>query len=178
MIYVIYVLKTKFEECSKDARRLHMLVNNLTTKQAETNWPPHKSEEDLANDFADFFQAKIDKIRQALNGKPQYKPTKEDVPYFKSFAPMMEEQVYKVVLSLKNKSCELDPIPTNILKIMILVLCPPMTKIVNISLTQGEFHHQWKTAVVRPLIKKLGLDLIHANFRPVSNLSFISKVIE
>ena len=61
---------------------------------------------------------------------------------------------------------------------MMPVLCPLITKIVNISLTQGEIHHQWKTAVVRPLIKKLGLVLIHANFRPVSKLSFISKVIE
>ena len=36
----------------------------------------------------------------------------------------------------------------------------------------------WKTVVVRPLLKKLSLELINSNFRPVSNLSFLSKVIE
>ena len=37
---------------------------------------------------------------------------------------------------------------------------------------------KWKMAVVRPLLKKLGLELLHANFRPVSNLTFMSKIIE
>ena len=61
---------------------------------------------------------------------------------------------------------------------MMPMVLPLITKIVNISLKKGEFHSNWKTAIVRPLLKKIGLDLIHANFRPVSNLSFISKVIE
>ena len=40
------------------------------------------------------------------------------------------------------------------------------------------FVESGKLAVVRPLLKKLGLDLISPNYRPVSNLTFISKVIE
>ena len=48
----------------------------------------------------------------------------------------------------------------------------------NISLTKGEFSTDWKTAVVQPLLKKIGLELIHANFRSVSNLSFLSKLVE
>ena len=40
------------------------------------------------------------------------------------------------------------------------------------------FAENGKTAVVRPLLKKLGLALIFPNYRPVSNLTFISKVIE
>ena len=35
-----------------------------------------------------------------------------------------------------------------------------------------------KSALVRPLLKKLGLPLIKKNYRPVSNLSYIFKVIE
>ena len=53
-----------------------------------------------------------------------------------------------------------------------------IVKIVNHSLTQGEFCRCWKTKVVRPLLKKVGLALIHSNYQPVSNLTFISKVIE
>ena len=37
---------------------------------------------------------------------------------------------------------------------------------------------EWKVAIIRPLLKKLGLTLIHSNYRPVSNLSFLSKVVE
>ena len=57
-------------------------------------------------------------------------------------------------------------------------MLPIIAKIVNLSLTQGEFCRCWKTAVVRPLLKKVGLALIHSNYWPVSNLTFISKIIE
>ena len=40
------------------------------------------------------------------------------------------------------------------------------------------FASKWKTAIVHPILKKAGLDLILSNFRPASNLSFISKVVE
>lgn len=36
----------------------------------------------------------------------------------------------------------------------------------------------FKTAIVKPLLKKPDLELIHKNYRPVPNLAFISKLIE
>ena len=53
-----------------------------------------------------------------------------------------------------------------------------ITRIMNVSLQEGLFIKQWKTAVVRPLLKKKGLELLHSNYRPVSNLNFLSKVLE
>ena len=55
---------------------------------------------------------------------------------------------------------------------------PMNTQIVNLSLTRGEFCEELKTAIVKPLLKKPGLDLINKNYRPISNLSFISKLVE
>ena len=81
-------------------------------------------------------------------------------------------------MSMKSKCCELDALPTSLLKRMIDVCLPSITKIVNLSLETGQFTYQWKVAIVRLLLKKLGLDLIKKNYRPVSNLSFLSKVIE
>ena len=54
----------------------------------------------------------------------------------------------------------------------------PITKIVNTSLQQGIFSKHWKIAVVRPLLKKIGLELTTSNYRPVSSLIFLSKVVE
>ena len=79
---------------------------------------------------------------------------------------------------MKSTSCELDTIPTNILKILLPGVAELITKIINTSLGKGIFCRQWKTAIVHPLHKKLDLHLILANFRPVSNLTFISKVVE
>ena len=54
----------------------------------------------------------------------------------------------------------------------------PIASIVNNSITIGIFAQSWKTAIVHPILKKAGLALQLSNFRPVSNLSFLSHVVE
>ena len=171
-------LQDKIQECTKDSQRLHKLVSNLTTKQVEPEWPTHTSDEELAESFASHFQGKIDKIRELLSNKPVYSLEDLVVPELKEFTPMSQEEVSKVISGLKSKSCKLDPIPTTILKVMLPKILPLITKIVNKSLGEGAFCREWKTAVVRPLLKKVGLELTFSNYRPVSNLTFISKIIE
>ena len=92
----------------------------------------------------------------------KYKP--KTIPKLSRLAAMMEKEVLKVITSLKTKSCEMDAIPTDILNKLTPVVLPLIVKIVNLSLTQGEFCRCWKTAVVRPLLKKVGLALIHSNY--------------
>ena len=79
---------------------------------------------------------------------------------------------------MQTKSCELDPIPTHILKQVLPTLIPLITHIVNASLTSACFCKEWKTSVVKPLLKKKGLDLQEKNYCPVSNLPFFSKLVE
>jgi len=51
--------------------------------------------------------------------------------------------------------------------------------VVNASLLSGTFPKSLKTAVVKPLLKKSSLDnTILSNYRPISNLPFIGKIIE
>ena len=76
-------------------------------------------------------------------------------------------------------SCELDPLPTWLLKECIAELVPTITDIDNMSLHDSLMPKSLKTALIRPLLKKTGLDSnILKTYRPVSNLTFISKVIE
>jgi len=72
----------------------------------------------------------------------------------------------------------LDPIPTDLFKQCLDILLPVVTQIINLSLHQGYFQHCWKCSLVIPLIKKLGLDCIFKNYRPISNLSYVSKLVE
>ena len=59
------------------------------------------------------------------------------------------------------------------------VLAPAITHLVNAALSSGTFPSQLKSAIVMTLLMKLGSDVeVLKNYRPVSNLSFISKVIE
>ena len=58
-------------------------------------------------------------------------------------------------------------------------IVPILQHIVNLCLTTGDFPISCKSSIVIPLIKKPGLDReMLNNYRPVSNLSFLSKVIE
>ena len=55
---------------------------------------------------------------------------------------------------------------------------PVLTKLVNLSLTEGIYSDEWKVAILKPLLNKLGLDLIVKNYQPISNLPFLSKLVE
>ena len=79
--------------------------------------------------------------------------------------------------SLKNKQCELDIIPTKFFKTSEDLL-KVVTHIVNLSFEENKFTEEWKEALLKPLLKKSNLDLELRNYRPVSNLSFLPKVVE
>ncbi|WP_293650351.1 reverse transcriptase family protein [Thiolapillus sp.] len=79
----------------------------------------------------------------------------------------------------KPTSCSLDPLPTSLLLEFIDDLLPTLTNIINFSLSSGTFPSTFRSAVVKPLLKKASLDPNNLkNFRPVSNLSFMSKITE
>ena len=84
----------------------------------------------------------------------------------------------KVVRESSNASRRLDLVPTRQVTSCLDVLASSITELVNLSLLSGCVPENWRTAVVIPLLKKPGLDLVYKNFRPVSNLPFISKVVE
>ncbi len=93
--------------------------------------------------------------------------------------PATEDEVLKIIISSPSKSCSLDPIPTWFLKEHVHCLLPVLTDIVNSSLQTGTFPSAARSAIIRPLIKKHNLDNdCLSNYRPVSNLSFIGKLIE
>ena len=97
-----------------------------------------------------------------------------------SFKPATQEEISKIIKGSSKASCKLDPLPTRLLSDHFLPeLLPIITDIVNCSLSNGDFPSSLKIAMVKPLLKKLSLDPeIFKHFRPISNLSFLSKIIE
>ena len=94
------------------------------------------------------------------------------------FNQLPEISVRKLILNSSKKCCILDPIPPKLLIDSFDVLLPVITKLVIFSLRTGHFPAEWKSAVMLPLLKKPGLDIKIDNFRPVSNLQFIYKLVE
>ncbi|KAF7640868.1 hypothetical protein LDENG_00008840 [Lucifuga dentata] len=95
------------------------------------------------------------------------------------FTPINHRALAEIVQQLKSSTCSLDILPTTFLKGVFSSLTEDLLHIVNHSWLSGIFPTSLKTAVVRPLLKKKNLDAILLNnYRPISNLPFISKVTE
>ena len=84
----------------------------------------------------------------------------------------------KIVLASPTKTCEADCIPTELPKKVLPAIIQLLTKLVNESLQTGEFRDDLKEALVKLLLKKFSLEPILKNYRPVSSLSFIGKLME
>ena len=174
----IDAISTKVSECETDTKKLYNLIRYLIGTTTSNPLPPSSSDEELANVFADYFMNKIQSIRDSLDTHSKYSVPPGNAPNFSAFEPLSTSDVMKIIFGMKTKSCEIDHIPMKLLKEILPSVIEPITKIVNTSLQQGIFSKHWKIAVIRPLLKKIGLELITLNYRPVSNLTFLSKVVE
>ena len=137
----------------------------------------------LANSFAEFFKDKIDKIRHKFSdfAYEQQNVENESNPknVFAHFSEVTIEHVTKVIRSMSNSYCTLDPAPTWLVKACLEELAPLITQIVNRSLATGYVPTALKNAIIKPILKHKGEDTEELkNYRPVSNLSFLSKVLE
>lgn len=176
-------LKGLIAECGSDQRALFRLVNGFLSRSKALRLPQHSSKRDLLNQFSSFFLNKTMEIRSQLDLAPveaESSPeTTSPVPLFDSFVPVGVSDITERILSSSNKSCSLDPIPTHVLKSVVSVLAPAITCIVNESLMSGIFPDTFKMANVTPLLKKPSLCPEQlSNYRPVSNLSYLSKLTE
>ena len=135
----------------------------------------------LSNNFSNYFNDKIDNIRQKLDencSSIEEENTFNGSPLTK-FKMLTVDDTRKLIMKTKNSYNDLlDLLPTILVKECIEELLPLITEIINCSLKLGVVADPLKNAIIKPLLKKLGLELINKNYKPVSNLSFISKLIE
>ena len=92
---------------------------------------------------------------------------------------MSEREIEGFVDTIGKKSCDLDPIPASILKECKSTILPVLTNIVNMSIQSASMPAALKEAMIKPKLKKDNLDSEdYSNFRPISNLKVVSKIIE
>ena len=157
-------------------------VDKLLYRKSDKCYPTTSSPDKLANRFADFFYDKIANIRNDLSAE-RCPITNTQRHTFHTelteFQHVTEDQVRNLIKSPAVKSRDLDPFPAKLMKNCMETLMPAITKIVNTSLGSATMPVQFKQTMVRPKLKKDSLDSeTFQNFRPISNLKFISKIIE
>ncbi|KAJ0050778.1 hypothetical protein NL108_005914 [Boleophthalmus pectinirostris] len=164
--------------CSNNSRVLFATVNRLTNPPAQL--PLELIFTSKCNEFAVFFNDKVQGIKNAINSTTQITSMQPQRHLeLNHFARVTDKTVLEIVTSLSSSTCCLDMLPTRFLKSVLNSLLSPLTHIVNMSLQSGTFPNALKTAVIKPLLKKSSLDAtVLNNFRPISNLPFFGKVLE
>ncbi len=170
-------------ENEKNQKDLFQIVERLLHRKGEPQLPSHDSPAELATRFAEYFTEKINIIRENLEQRRSELTLIEEENicnvYLTDFQPATEDEVKRLIMDSASKSCSLDPIPTTLLKDCITLLLPLITNIVNLSMSTSDVPENMKEAIILPLIKKIIMDCeILKNFRPVSNLTFVSKILE
>ena len=129
-------------------------------------------------EYIKFLEAKVQKVRSdTANANP---PTFETTAHvFSEIDQCTMVELGKIIKASPVKSCELDPIPTFLLLEFLDDLLPFLHMACNSSLSTGVLPTTQKRAIVTPVPKKHGLDVdALSSYRPISNLLFLSKVIE
>ena len=174
---------TLVTENRQNPRQLWKTVNSILHRNTIKVNPSGVADgTSIAQSFASFFTDKITKLQSAIPFtlcSPHVPGPPSKPADLSCFHPATGDEITKIIKSASNKQCELDPIPTSLLKQCLPALATTITNIVNLSLSSGQFPSVFKQSLVTPLVKKPSLDPNSlSNYRPISNLSFISKVAE
>ncbi|KAJ8017557.1 hypothetical protein HOLleu_44948 [Holothuria leucospilota] len=158
-----------------------LIPSNKKSLPANINYGTEtfESSNDIANAFNDYF-GKI--ALDIVNHNDEHVHSDFMLPSGPSqmfFLPhVSEEFVMKEVLSMSpGKSTGLDEIGCKVLKTALPVILSSLTYIINLSLKEGVFPQEWKHAKVTPIFKKGDVHDI-CNYRPISVLPIVSKIIE
>ena len=134
----------------------------------------------IANHFNKFFAKIGPELSKNLHSNSDKSVSfymKQTIMSSFNFECVNSEIVEKIILELSSKnSCGWDGLSTNLLKRISKIIAAPLSVIINQSLVTGIFPDRLKIAKVIPLFKK-GDDHVFDNYRPISLLSSISKVV-
>ena len=168
---------------TKNSREIQKNLDELIGLKGEKVLPDKPEEhKTLANNFVKYFENKINKICVEIEKESyvenRYMMKTENIKLTK-FRKLNMNDLEKVMGKMKLTYCENDPFPIsdikdaeNFDKIKSLYL-----KIINMSLQDG-FPQCEKLACIKPGYKEKGEKNDLSAYRPISNLSYLSKIIE
>ena len=136
---------------------------------------------EIANTFNDYFSSVADNLlnERKFNGNTSFRDYLTN-PLANSFVihPCDEYEVKDLIQQLEqNKSLGPNSIPTNILKLVQNEISIPLSQIFNLSFSTGTHPEKLRISKTIPIYKK-GSRLTACNYRPISLLSNLNKILE
>ena len=145
---------------------------------------PKKSNEvinDISpNVFNEYFATIGSQVAKDIEFKTSdFEPKFPDSIYTFKFSEINEGFVQQFLMSLasdsKNDVLNFD---TRLLRLAPHIITPTLTILINLSLKSGHSPEDWKTACVTPAFKGEGDPLHETNYRPLSVIAHLAKMVE
>jgi len=167
-----------------DSKQRWRVVKRLLHNDNRTTIPSADCAK-LCSSFVQFFSDKVDKIKSNTAHKLSNLPPSPFTDpchvgdHLDFLLPVTVDEVEKVLTHTSAKSFPLDNIPTSLIKLCSPTFSELIAYLANLSFHEGCFPSSFIQAIVTPLLKKPGLDSSSpSNYRPISNLNNISKILE
>jgi len=168
---------TLISALGRDAHKMWRSISLILKRDKDPSAPrPSLSASNLSQFFIDTMEAV--RSSTADSDDPIYRPCTEGF-HLTSFREYSLDEIRYVLVQSPAKTCSLDPIPTDLLLESIDIVLPVIWAMCNASLTESQLPARQNESIITPIVKKPNLDPDETkSCRPISNLSFISKVIE
>ena len=177
-------IKNKINHSQHDYKKLFNITKTLLGKKNKISLPTANLDKTLCTRFGDFFSEKVEKRCYNLDLQRQLLPTDTTIltttckHTFTEFERPTITDIYNLIVTAKTTSPS-DPIPLKMTKILASTLAPIYKQIIDTSLMTGEIPNNLKYAIINPYLKKPDLDVeVLSNYRPVSQLPLLSKILE
>jgi len=178
---------TKFRQCTGDASGTWKLIRKIlssnntdkSVKQLVVEGSILDSETNISEAFNDYFvsiSSALDERVPRSDRTPLYS-MKGDFPHSLFMYPVTSDEVMKIIGGLKSGICNKTLIPAFLLKKTGLLLLSPIARLINSSFKSGVFPDVLKDAQIVP-VHKSGSETEMSNYRPISVLSYVSKIFE
>ena len=174
--------RRKIEEHGQDINKLYAIIDNLTGNKKKALLPEGFSDEELATMFSDFFENKIENLIVGFVDEALFDlhPVVNQQNKLTCFNTVTLSNIRSIVGRVKRTYCRSDPFPiSNVIECAdIDNLLQVYLVIVNLSILARTFPESEKHAILKPVLKGSLDPQSLSSYRPISNLSFVSKVIE
>ena len=167
----------------KSWKTIHKLMgtkkSDTSVKELIINGLSYTDDLEIADKFNEYFTqigSNLDADLPPSNTSPlSWMPSSHNRSFYLS--PVSEQECRKFIAGLKNSRTSKNVLPVHLFKILSPILAPPLTHIMNECFRKAIFPKCLKVGRVIQIYKS-GIKTDPSNYRPITTLPYISKLLE
>ena len=179
-----------FTENAKNLQQTWKGIKNIININNKSNSQPKSivvdnlvctDQKKIANHFNDYFSTIADKLQSKIYHEgDDFKKYLFDSNHNCFFLrPTNGKEIIQVIMEFNdNKSNGPNSIPTEILHLIKGLIADPLSHVINLSFSEGIYLERLKISKTVPFFKNKGNNMECENYRPISLLSNINKIVE